>query len=442
MREKSTTLAGGGDPAARLRAALPTLDPALRGAVADLLARHDADALREAAMEATSEGISISDMRLPDAPLIYVNGGFERLTGHRRDRVLGRNCRFLQGPDTDPAAVDTLRRAIRLGQGCTVDLLNYRADGAPFWNRLSLTPLRDAGGAVTHYVGIQSDVTTQVEANREVRQALELLEATNRKVTAANQRMKRNLEAAARIQQAMLPDTLPEHPGYAFAWKYLPSEELAGDTLNIFQLDARHVAFYLLDVTGHGTAAALLAVAVSRILAPAPNSSSVVWEPDGPRGLRITDPVDVATELNYLFPWDADTGQFFTLVYGVLDMESGEVRFVTAGHPGPLHLRADGGVIQAPTEGMPIGLASEPYRGQRLRLDPGDRLVLYSDGIVEVMSPGGRLFGRARLLEAIACNTCRALDATLNHLLDTAQHWRGSRRFQDDLSLVAIERRP
>jgi sigma-B regulation protein RsbU (phosphoserine phosphatase) len=253
--------------------------------------------------------------------------------------------------------------------------------------------------------------------------------------------MKRNLEAAARIQQAMLPDTLPRTPDYTFAWKYLPSEELAGDTLNIFELDDRHVAFYLLDVTGHGTAAALLAVAVSRILTPIANSSSVVWEDDGAHGLRITEPVDVATELNYLFPWDADTGQFFTLVYGVLDTATGEVRFVTAGHPGPLHQHADGSVDQAPTEGMPIGLAGEPYQEQRLRLAPGDRLVLYSDGIVEVMNPEGKLFGRARLLETIACNTCRDLDATLNHLLDTAHDWRGTRRFQDDLSLVAIERR-
>lgn len=279
------------------------------------------------------------------------------------------------------------------------------------------------------------------EHSAAVRQALELLESTNRQLTSANKRMKRNLEAAARIQQAMLPDKLPKTKACRFAWKYVPSEELAGDTLNIFQLDREHVALYLLDVTGHGTAAALLAVAVSRILSPVTNSSSVVWENGDDEGeLRIASPVHVATELNYLFPWDEETGQFFTLVYGILNTATGEFRYVTAGHPGPIRVHTDGTMTQDRTKGMPIGLANEPYVEQVLQLAPGDRMILYSDGITEAMNPERVVFGRARMLEAMQGAAGESLDRCLDRLLQAAEAWRGSRRFQDDISLVALER--
>lgn len=429
------------DAEAALRAAYSCLSEPARAAAEQIITLANDDHLRNQAMEAASEGITIADLRLPDAPLIYVNAGFEKVTGYSRAESVGRNCRFLQGPDTNPETIARLRATLQAGATGTFELLNYRKDGTPFWNRLNLTPLRDTTGTVTHYVGVQSDVSSQVQANLEVRQALELLEATNRQLTSANKRMKRNLEAAARIQQAMLPDKLPKTKACRFAWKYLPSEELAGDTLNIFQLDKEHVALYLLDVTGHGTAAALLAVAVSRILSPVTNSSSIVWENGDDEGeLRIAPPDRVATELNYLFPWDSDTGQFFTLVYGILNTATGEFRFVTAGHPGPIRLGADGAIMQAGTTGLPIGLATDPYEEQVLHLAPGDRMVLYSDGIVEVMNPERQIFGRARMLEAVQQGCGESLDRCLDRLLQAAEAWRGSRRFQDDLSMVAVER--
>jgi hypothetical protein len=83
--------------------------------------------------------------------------------------VLGRNCRFLQGPDTDPAAVAEIRAAVDEKRACVVEILNYRRDGTPFWNRLSITPVRNERGEVTHYIGIQSDVTARREAENGLR---------------------------------------------------------------------------------------------------------------------------------------------------------------------------------------------------------------------------------------------------------------------------------
>ena len=95
--------------------------------------------LREEALAVTAEGVTISDASLPDNPIIYANRGFERLTGYSVEDVVGRNCRFLQGVDTDAAAVAEIRESVRGGRECTVQLLNYRKDGTPFWNRLSIT---------------------------------------------------------------------------------------------------------------------------------------------------------------------------------------------------------------------------------------------------------------------------------------------------------------
>ena len=106
-----------------------------------------------------ANSIVISDATRPDQPIIYVNPAFERATGYRQAEVQGRNCRFLQGPDTDRAAVATMREAISRGQGCAVTILNYRKDGSPFWQELTLSPVRDLSGRLVHFVGIQTDLT-------------------------------------------------------------------------------------------------------------------------------------------------------------------------------------------------------------------------------------------------------------------------------------------
>jgi diguanylate cyclase (GGDEF)-like protein/PAS domain S-box-containing protein len=105
-------------------------------------------------------------MRLPDQPLIYVNPAFERLSGVSAAEVLGRNCRFLQGPDTDPAAVTRMRAAVDAGRESREVLLNHRSDGTTWWNECHLAPVVDEHGDVVQYIGVQQDVTERVEAQR------------------------------------------------------------------------------------------------------------------------------------------------------------------------------------------------------------------------------------------------------------------------------------
>ena len=127
--------------------------------------------LRDRAIQSVTQGILIADMGRPDNPIIYASPGFERLTGYTAAESVGRNCRFLQGPDTDGNAVAQLRDAVRAGRPCTVELLNYRKDGSPFWNEVSISPVFDGQPKPTHFVGVQTDVTGRRLLEEQLRQA-------------------------------------------------------------------------------------------------------------------------------------------------------------------------------------------------------------------------------------------------------------------------------
>src|SRR5262249_4261496 len=110
------------------------------------------------------------DPTRPDNPIVYASPGFERLTGYSVAEAMGKNCRFLQGPDTDPTTVTEIRAAVGASRPCAVELVNYRKDGTRFWNALAVTPVRDGDG-VTHFVGVLTDVTARKNLEAQFHQA-------------------------------------------------------------------------------------------------------------------------------------------------------------------------------------------------------------------------------------------------------------------------------
>ncbi|WP_075936409.1 PAS domain-containing protein [Halosegnis longus] len=115
--------------------------------------------MKTRALDEAPVGITVTDPQQDDNPMVYVNDRFVEMTGYDRSDSIGVNCRFLQGPDTDPQAVETLRRALDADEPASVEMLNYRKDGTEFWNRVSIAPIRAADGSVTHWVGFQRDIT-------------------------------------------------------------------------------------------------------------------------------------------------------------------------------------------------------------------------------------------------------------------------------------------
>jgi PAS domain S-box-containing protein len=120
-------------------------------------------------------GITLSDPDQEDNPIVYANEAFELITGYDREEILGRNCRFLQGEDRDQESIEEIRQAIREKRPTTVTLRNYRKDGALFYNQFSIRPLFDRQGKLIYYLGIQHDITNQVQAEEELKRLNELL---------------------------------------------------------------------------------------------------------------------------------------------------------------------------------------------------------------------------------------------------------------------------
>jgi diguanylate cyclase (GGDEF)-like protein/PAS domain S-box-containing protein len=134
------------------------------------------------AVDQSLDGITIADAQKPDLPLVYVNGGFEKMTGYSAAEVIGKNCRFLQGGETKQHGIEVVRHAIKNSESCIVILQNSRKNGALFWNEFTLSPVFDANRIVTHYIGVQKDVTARVDMLKHLRQSKSELQELNQQL--------------------------------------------------------------------------------------------------------------------------------------------------------------------------------------------------------------------------------------------------------------------
>ena len=119
-------------------------------------------------LDSCVNGVTLTDPDLEDAPIVYANKAFEDMCGYPKEEIVGRNCRFLQGKDRDQPEIDKLRQAIKKGEAVEVTLRNYKKDGELFYNRLDIKPLLDDRGNIVYYLGVQYDITDQVNAKIEI----------------------------------------------------------------------------------------------------------------------------------------------------------------------------------------------------------------------------------------------------------------------------------
>jgi len=278
-------------------------------------------------------------------------------------------------------------------------------------------------------------------AKEKLTQWNEALESLNEQLDSANQRMSRDLQAAARVQQSLLPAEGLELPGLCFAWRYIPCDELAGDFLNFFALDERHVAMFVVDVSGHGAASALLAVAVGRLVTSRASATSLLLQSDpGTHALQITSPAAVAAELNRRFPMETQGNLYFTKAYGVLDRETNELRYVSAGHPPVIHMPKSKPPRFLPGDGFAIGMIDDiEYDEQAVQLEPGDRVYFYSDGVPEAMNEKLEQFSNERMLSVLSEGAKEPLTASVDRLLEAVRAWCAPNGPRDDVSILGCE---
>lgn len=147
--------------------------------------KPDISVMLDKVMSTCAEGITLADITAPDQPLIYVNGGFERMSGYSKSEVLGKNCRFLQGEATDKSQTKRIGHAIRNKTHCTVEFVNYRKNGEPFWNRLTVSPVSLVGDKKQYYVGVQSDITELKNTQIHLKQHAYELDEKNKSIVKA-----------------------------------------------------------------------------------------------------------------------------------------------------------------------------------------------------------------------------------------------------------------
>jgi sigma-B regulation protein RsbU (phosphoserine phosphatase) len=287
----------------------------------------------------------------------------------------------------------------------------------------------------------QDELRVRVSAGQRIIELERNLADRNEQLRAVNEHMKRDLEAAAAVQQALLPASLPDVPGINLAWSFRPCEELAGDFLNVLPLDERHLALYVADVSGHGVVASLLSVTISHTLTAQGTTSSLLMRPQpGSSKLEVAPPKDVVKELNRRFQMEESGGSYFTLVYGVLDVETLEFRYVSAGHPPIIRLPHGGEPEMLEGGGFAVGWDTDfEFDQYMVKLTSGDRLCIYSDGVPEALNSELDSFTNERLIDV--CRQTRSLDlqTATENLLKAVEQWCGKSGPKDDVSILAVQ---
>ncbi len=269
-----------------------------------------------------------------------------------------------------------------------------------------------------------------IELEARLREQNEKLSRTNKELELAYSTIQRDMRAAADLQRELLPKSADRIDGVETDWFFIPAAFLAGDIFHFHKVATHQIAFYHLDVSGHGTASALLSVSLNRLLFREDTSS---------RADEITaaPPNVVLQRLNDRFQ---DLGDmYFTIVYGVFDLEQRQICFAQAGHPNPIIMTANGDVREVGQGGFPVGLMSPmDYELTTIPFHSGDQLCLYSDGVLDCHNEHGEAFGLDRLLSALQNSRSCSVKGKVAQIELQVREWRGGRDFEDDLSMLVF----
>ena len=244
-------------------------------------------------------------------------------------------------------------------------------------------------------------------------------------------RVGNELAIGRRIQRSLLPRSFPEVEGWTFAAHYEPAREIGGDLYDVFRLrgTARRIGILIADVTGKGIPAALLMADVRALLHAAADNA------DGP--------ADALTRVNRILVDERATSLFVSAALLAVDVDSGEVRYASAGHESPLVARAAGRVDRLDAAGPILGaFADATFAEEGSVIAPGDAVLLYTDGLTEARDAARRFYGEAPLLATLGSACGRSAEAIRDSLVADVLAFRGEAPAFDDLTLLVVERRP
>jgi sigma-B regulation protein RsbU (phosphoserine phosphatase) len=325
------------------------------------------------------------------------------------------------------------RLRTRLGD-CFVPILFVTADPSPAVRLAGFE-----GGADTYLLRpfAPGELLAQVQAflrikdlhDRVAEKTVEV-NRVNKRLQQAYHQLDQELELARRIQQSFLPQSLPEVPATRFAVHYRPCGRVGGDFYDLFRLDESHVGLYVADAMGHGVPASLLTIFLK---------NGVRTKEISGTQYRLVPPNEVLQRLNHdLLEQELAESPFITMVYLLLNWRSGTLHFARAGHPYPLYVPREGEPQLWKVEGTLLGVFETQYAVQSRALQPGDKVLLYTDG-TDTAEPNGEPVGRDTLLASAAKHRALPIQEFVDQL---SQDLLAQTKQPDDLTLLGLEMKP
>ena len=348
----------------------------------------------------TSDSVVITDHA---GKILRVNHGFSKISGFAPEDVVGKTPRVVRSGRHDDTFYRNMWRKLRADGFWEGELWNKRKDGGLFLQHLTITCVTDESGVITHYVADGRDITKQRQSEED---------------HAA-------IQAARTVQRALFPAAAPVVRGFEIAGAVHPAQRVSGDFFDYISIGRNSVCLLVADVSGHGLGPSLLMAKAQAYL----------------RALAETyvDPGDLLTHANRLFGQD-NSGHFVTMLLGRLDADKSSFLYAGAGHAG-YHIPANGDVKILEPTGLPLGVVAESaiVSSPAIHLQPGDIILLPTDGIEEACNRTGQLFGRRRMVEIARDNRDRSAAEIIEALFRAARHFTDRERQQDDITAVVIK---
>ena len=274
---------------------------------------------------------------------------------------------------------------------------------------------------------------------RQILQKNQQLEKAYAQLRESNEKISKDIKAAGLVQRQLLPQDNFNIGPLKIAWKFVPSSHIAGDIFNIMPLDDKHIAIYIVDVSGHGVQAAMLAVLIHNFIHLGTDMRSIKEKAGQLLTVKkLLKPDLVLKALNQNFPMEVYDA-YFTGIYGVLNIESLEFSLANAGHPAPIVIKKDNSVQYLNKANIPIGiLAENEYESYSYSFEKGDALILYTDGIYELSVKEGLSMSKEVLAKTII-EKKGDLKSKLEYAVDKILKMSINSEFEDDVSLFGIE---
>jgi sigma-B regulation protein RsbU (phosphoserine phosphatase) len=354
-------------------------------------------------VEQTADSVFITDRT---GTIVYVNPAFEKVTGYSRDEVLGSTPRLLKSGEHDGHFYKELWDTVLGGRVFRGTLLNRKKNGQNFHSEQTISPIVGADGRCVSLVSVAKDITERLRVERQEAQ----------------------LEAAHAIQMRLYPREVPQVPGFDIAGAVHPAESLCGDYFDFFPMPGGCIGMTIADVCGHGVGPAILMAQARAYL----------------RSLALThaDVGEILRRLNDILTVEGSQREFVTQILLRLDPDARTLVFANAGHPSGLLLDCNGDVREElGSGGLPLGLFTDQlYSSSRaIRLEPGDVLVVFTDGIVESSDLAGSEFGTRRVLELIRSHRGDPARQILEALNEAACSFQSGGPQLDDMTAVVCK---